>query len=451
MPRLRRRARTCASVGTACSRTRGSPRRTSTARTTITRHRPKQCRRQGRAGVAARSPDGNTARWHDHRAHFMGTDDPPAGRAPPRPATGRRPLRDRRCASAASQVVAHGQHRLRATAVAVAVGRRRGRCSPASCSRSPARSAWRVVFVGRAGAAHRDRGRCTSSGSGTHRPRPFGTKLGESAYSIAGIALGLLALGWIWRKGAESAVPLVLVAAIFLFVAGGLADVTTLGNSQVPSTLPAGVARLLVTLTLGLGAGLRGRPRVPPASARTGSTRRRSHDRRRARRAVRPSPVELGAPRVVVRLDLDGGVRRSRARGAGPGPGRAPPCASVPVCEIITCSAGDVHLRRQRPHVQVVHVDDAREREELARIASRSRSRGATCSSTRSALGREPPRPRQDPHADDRGDDRVDRIPTRGRDHHRGDDDADRSGGVGHRVDVGARAPRGCPARRCAA
>ena len=68
-----------------------------------------------------------------------------------------------------------------------------------------------------------------------------GTKLGESAYSLAGILLGLLGLGWMWRKGAESAVPLVLVAAIFLFVAGGLADVTTLGNSQIPSTLPAGV------------------------------------------------------------------------------------------------------------------------------------------------------------------------------------------------------------------
>jgi hypothetical protein len=84
----------------------------------------------------------------------------------------------------------------------------------------------------------------------------FGTKLGESAYSLAGIGLGLLGLGWIWRKGAESAVPLVLVATIFLFVAGGLADVTTLGNSQVPSTFSAGFARALVTLTLGLGAGL---------------------------------------------------------------------------------------------------------------------------------------------------------------------------------------------------
>jgi hypothetical protein len=100
-----------------------------------------------------------------------------------------------------------------------------------------------------------------------------GTKLGESAYSIAGILLGLVGLGWMWRKGADSAVPLVLVAAIFLFVAGGMADVTTLGNSQIPSTLPAGVARLLVALTLGLGAGLalaaalRLRPTTPVAPA----------------------------------------------------------------------------------------------------------------------------------------------------------------------------------------
>ena len=63
-----------------------------------------------------------------------------------------------------------------------------------------------------------------------------GTKLGESAYSIAGIALGLLGLGWMWRKGVESAVPLVLVATIFLFVAGGLADVTS--RSATPRCRP---------------------------------------------------------------------------------------------------------------------------------------------------------------------------------------------------------------------
>jgi hypothetical protein len=104
----------------------------------------------------------------------------------------------------------------------------------------------------------------------------FGTKLGESAYSLAGIALGLLGLGWIWRKGAESAVPLVLVATIFLFVAGGLADVTSLGNSQIPSTFSAGFARLLVMLTLGLGAGLAvaAALRLRPSSATPAPARR---------------------------------------------------------------------------------------------------------------------------------------------------------------------------------
>ncbi len=104
----------------------------------------------------------------------------------------------------------------------------------------------------------------------------FGTKLAESAYSLAGILLGLLGLGWMWRKGVESAVPIVLVATIFLFVAGGLADVTTLGNSQIPSTFSPWFARLLVALTLGLGAGLAlaaaFRLRPPPQTS--GTTKR---------------------------------------------------------------------------------------------------------------------------------------------------------------------------------
>ena len=94
----------------------------------------------------------------------------------------------------------------------------------------------------------------------------------EVGTAVREVALGLLALGWMWRKGAESAVPLVLVATIFLFVAGGLADVTTLGHSQVPSTWSPAFARLLVTLTLGLGAGLAVasafRLRAPPTTTR---------------------------------------------------------------------------------------------------------------------------------------------------------------------------------------
>jgi hypothetical protein len=99
------------------------------------------------------------------------------------------------------------------------------------------------------------------------------SKLAESAYSLAGIALGVLALAWMWRRGAESAMPLVLIASIFLFVAGGLADVSTIGHSQIPTTLPTTLARLLVAFDLGLGAGLaasaawRLRQPSPPAVA----------------------------------------------------------------------------------------------------------------------------------------------------------------------------------------
>jgi hypothetical protein len=39
-------------------------------------------------------------------------------------------------------------------------------------------------------------------------------------------------------------------------VAGGLSDVTTLGRSLLPTTLPYSLARALVTITLGLGVGL---------------------------------------------------------------------------------------------------------------------------------------------------------------------------------------------------
>jgi hypothetical protein len=200
---------------------------------------------------------GTTARWHDHRAHFMGDDDPPAvARAPDQ----RRVVDNFEIPlevggeQGNEPVVVEGRivyvpppspWPWVAGAVIVAatvVGLSRTR-------------AWRTVFVVAlalltiAEIAH-------VVGLWEASTASFGTKAGESAYSFAGVALGLLALGWMWRKGVEAAVPLVLVATIFLFFAGGLADVTALGNSQIPSTLPAGVARLTVMLMLGLGGGL---------------------------------------------------------------------------------------------------------------------------------------------------------------------------------------------------
>jgi hypothetical protein len=214
-----------------------------------------------------------TARWHDHRAHFMGTDDPPeVARQPDQRHVVDNfeiPMR-----VGGESVVARGQIvyvpppspwpwviGALVLATVVFVLARTG--------------SWRTVFVvvlallTLTEAVH-------VIGLWGGSTASFGTKLVESAYSLAGILLGLLGLGWMWRKGVESAVPIVLVATIFLFVAGGLADVTTLGNSQIPSTFSAWFARLLVTLTLGLGAGLAlaaaFRLRPPPQPA--GTTKR---------------------------------------------------------------------------------------------------------------------------------------------------------------------------------
>jgi len=220
--------------------------------TTITGAPPKQADAKA-TPVWRRVSTGTTARWHDHRTHFMGGEDPPE--------VVRHPDEQRVVDNwtipmhvGSQRVVARGQliyvpppspwpwvvGAVLIAALVVVLARTR---------------AWRTVFVV-ALALLTLTEVLHVIGLWDASTASFGTKLGESAYSLAGIALGLFGLGWIWRKGAESAVPIVLVATIFLFVAGGLADVTSLGNSQVPSTFSAGVARLLVMLTLGLGGGL---------------------------------------------------------------------------------------------------------------------------------------------------------------------------------------------------
>jgi hypothetical protein len=220
--------------------------------TTITGSAPKSADAEAKP-VWRRVSTGTTASWHDHRAHFMGGDDPPeVVRHPDQ----RRVVDNWEIPMRAGNedVVARGQliyvpppspwpwvaGAVLIAALVVVLSRTR---------------AWRTVFVVALVLLTLTE-MLHVIGLWDASTASFGTKLGESAYSLAGIALGLLGLGWIWRKGTESAVPLVLVATIFLFVAGGLADVTSLGSSQVPSTFSPGLARVLVMLTLGLGAGL---------------------------------------------------------------------------------------------------------------------------------------------------------------------------------------------------
>ncbi len=223
--------------------------------------------------VWRRASGGQTAVWHDHRAHYMGTEEPPEVQRDP----SARHVVDRwtiEMESAGRTIRASGELvwvpapspwpfvALAVVAAAVVVLLSRGR-------------AWRVVFA----VALSLLVACTLAhvvGLWDATTASMGSKLAESAYSLVGVALGLLALGWMWRRGADSAMPLVLVASIFLFFAGGLADVSTLGHSQIPTTFSPTVARILVALDLGLGAGLAVaaaiRLRRPAATAPSAST-----------------------------------------------------------------------------------------------------------------------------------------------------------------------------------
>ena len=203
--------------------------------------------------VWRRVSSGTTATWHDHRAHYMGTSEPPAVQRDP---SARHVLdrwtvelrTDGRTVRASGELLwvpAPSPWPYVALAVVIAVGMfvlTRTRI-------------WRAAFaVGLGLLAASDLAHVVGLWNAT--TASTASKLGESAYSLVGVALALFALVWMWRRGTDSAMPLILIAAIFLFVAGGLADVSTLGHSQIPTTFPAVVARLLVTLDLGLGAGL---------------------------------------------------------------------------------------------------------------------------------------------------------------------------------------------------
>jgi hypothetical protein len=214
---------------------------------------------------------GTTATWHDHRAHWMGSDDPPVVQHAP----SSRHVIDRwtvelrtggRLIRASGELVyvpPPSPWPYVGIALVIAV---------ALVALSRTRS-WRAALTVGLGAlvaselAH-------VIGLWNATTASTGTKLGETAYALVGIALGVLALAWMARRGAEAAMPLYLVASIFLFFAGGLADVSTLGHSQIPTTFAATPARLLVAFDLGFGAGvavgaaLRLRPTGRPRPAR---------------------------------------------------------------------------------------------------------------------------------------------------------------------------------------
>jgi hypothetical protein len=203
--------------------------------------------------VWRRIGDEPLARWHDHRAHWMGPGDPPTVRADPdhahlvqrfrivledegRRLTARGSVRWIPPPSAAPWLVAAG-----AIAIAVAVASRSRLARPVLAGALVAIAAVETLHVVGAWGA-------TTLGAGA--------RLGASVYAIGAAVVALVALGVLWRRGLHAAAPLLLIAGLFAAIAGGLADVSVLTRSQLPTTLPNGVARAVVASVLGLGIGV---------------------------------------------------------------------------------------------------------------------------------------------------------------------------------------------------
>jgi hypothetical protein len=214
---------------------------------------------------------GTTARWHDHRVHWMGTSDPSVVSRDP----GRRHLIDRwqidlrrgtqTIAVTGELVWVPGPSpwgwvlgALGAALVLVGLSRTR-------VWRWALAAALAIVVVSET--AH-------VIGQWSASTASFATSLSASVYAIDGIALAAVALVWILVRPPSNAIPAVLFAGLVVAAAGGLADLTVLTRSQIPNDLPTGIARLQVAAALGLGVGLavavgfRLRPQPPPAIAR---------------------------------------------------------------------------------------------------------------------------------------------------------------------------------------
>ena len=224
-----------------------------------------------------RIDDGQTARWHDHRVHWMGRTDPPSVQRDP----GREHL------------VQRFQVELRRGDTIIAV---RGdvRWIP-----GPSPAPWvfgavvlaalvivasrfrhRTVFVAAALGMVATTEALHVVGSWGATTVGTGGRLGASIYAIGAVLIAVVALVWVLRRGLDRGAPLVLLAGLFLALAGGLTDVTALGRSGIPTTLPLDLARATVMTALGAGLGLaavggrrlrvpeRTRNDAPPSGAR---------------------------------------------------------------------------------------------------------------------------------------------------------------------------------------
>jgi hypothetical protein len=251
-----------------------------------------------------RISSGNVATWHDHRSHWSGQGDPAAVRQ----ARGQRhvvqpnwqvPMKigDRTVLVSGNIVWVPGPSPWPWIAAAVLLI---GVVVLASGSSRQAQVL--AVVAGLAVAA--DAVHTVGAWLGT--PAPILTQLYSNASSFAGWAVAGIAIHRLLTGRVDAGRPYLLLAAIFLALAGAAPDLPSLARSQLPSGLDPTVTRVAIAVTLGLGIGmaiaaLLGRQfRVPAlAGAPSGASRRPrggapAQDPRR--RAPQTPPKRSGGP-----------------------------------------------------------------------------------------------------------------------------------------------------------
>jgi hypothetical protein len=196
---------------------------------------------------------GATARWHDHRAHWMGTERPPSvDRAPGDEQLIRRFTIEMRTNGETLQArgdvwwipppspwpwvaIAVG------FGIAIVVG---------------ARTRWSVPWVGTALGVTLLSTAVHAVGTWTFSVRSPGNRLADTLPTVGALALGLIAEVQLFRRGMRAAAPLLVFAGLFVGIAIGLADLSALSHSQLPTDLPAWLDRLTISLALGGGFGV---------------------------------------------------------------------------------------------------------------------------------------------------------------------------------------------------
>ena len=192
--------------------------------------------------------------WHDHRAHWSGQSDPPAVRQAPGERHVVQPnwqvpvqIGDRTAIVSGNIVWVPGPSPWPWAAVAVLLV---GAVLLASGSRWQAQVLAAVAAIAvAADVTHTVAAWLGSTG-------PVLTQLYSNASSFAGWVVAGIAIYRLVKGRVEAARPYLLLAAIFLALAGAAPDVPSLARSQLPSGLDPTLTRIAIATTLGLGIGM---------------------------------------------------------------------------------------------------------------------------------------------------------------------------------------------------